>query len=931
MEYQFREIEKKWREYWSLNHTYKVSENPLKPKYYVLDMFPYPSGAGLHVGHPLGYIASDIIARYKRLKGFNVLHPMGYDAFGLPAEQYAIQTGRHPADTTKENIARYREQLDKLGFSFDWDRQVLTCDPAYYKWTQWIFLLFFNSWYDKKADKARPIADLKSIFESEGNLNVLAAQAADWFEATPFVSGQGKFDAEFWKSLTDKQQEQILSEYRLAFLGEAMVNWCPALGTVLANEEVKDGLSERGGFPVERKKMKQWSLRITAYADRLLTGLDSIDWSDSIKELQRNWIGKSSGAQLKFKIEGLDREIEVFTTRPDTIFGVSFLVLAPEHELAKVIATESQVPAVVEYAMKSALRSERERMADVKRVSGVFTGAFAVHPFSGKNIPVWIADYVLAGYGTGAVMAVPAHDSRDFAFATEFHLPIIPVVEGGDLNKEAYEVKSGKLINSGFLDGLEVAEAIEKAISAIETAGLGFRKTQYRLRDAAFGRQRYWGEPFPVWYDENEIPRSIEFNDLPLVLPEIDSFLPTETGDPPLARAIDWKFKDYYAYEFTTMPGWAGSSWYYLRYMDPRNNEAFADPEKINYWKQIDLYMGGAEHATGHLLYFRFWTKFLFDLGYLPFDEPAKKLINQGMIQGVSNFIYRNIEGKYISAGLIKNQTVTPVRVDVSLVNTNLELDIDGLKKWRVDFESAEFITEEGRFLVGTEIEKMSKSKWNVVNPDEMVDKYGADCLRMYEMFLGPIELSKPWNTSGISGVAGFMRKFWRLFHENHVWALSSELADPKEKKILHRTIRKITDDIERFSFNTCISTFMISVNELTDMKCRKRDVLEPLVILIAPFAPHFAEELWNKMDNFGSVHDAQFPICDEKFLSESVFEYPISFNGKTRLKLEIPLGIKQEEIESRVLQSPDVQKILGDAKLKKVIIVPGKIVNLVL
>jgi leucyl-tRNA synthetase len=930
MEYHFREVENKWRENWRVNKTYQVSEDLSKPKYYVLDMFPYPSGSGLHVGHPLGYIASDIVARYKRLKGFNVLHPMGYDAFGLPAEQYAIQTGRHPADTTRENISRYREQLDKLGFSFDWSRQVMTSDPSYYKWTQWIFLKFFQSWYDREHDRARPLHDLISIFETQGNAGVNAAQIADWFSSLVFLPSDGIFSAEQWKAFSEIEKEQILSEYRLAYLGEAVVNWCPALGTVLANEEVKDGLSERGGYPVERKKMKQWSLRISAYADRLLKGLDGIDWTDSLKELQRNWIGKSSGALLKFKVQNHEHDIEVFTTRPDTIFGVSFVVLAPEHELVPIITEASHQSAVNEYVNKASARSERERMADVKKVSGVFTGAYVIHPFSGKSVPVWIAEYVLAGYGTGAVMAVPGHDSRDYAFAKEFNLPIYEVVQGGDLSKEAYEEKHGTIINSDFLNGLDVAEAIEKAIQQIESAGLGKRRVQYRLRDAAFGRQRYWGEPFPIWY-EGEIARPVAESELPVELPKIDKFLPTESGDPPLARATEWKYRDRFDYEFTTMPGWAGSSWYFLRYMDPHNQSHFADQKKINYWQQIDLYMGGAEHATGHLLYFRFWTKFLFDLGFLPFDEPAKKLINQGMIQGVSCFIHRDhASGKYISAGLLSLYQTSPVRVDVSLVNASLELDMQGLKSWRTDFAEAEFITEGDSFKVTTEIEKMSKSKWNVVNPDEMVDKYGADCLRMYEMFLGPIELSKPWNTSGISGVAGFMRKFWRLFHDNHQWSVSEQEAEAREKKILHKTIRRITDDIERFSFNTCISTMMICVNELTELKCRKREILEPLVILIAPFAPHFAEELWHLLGQKTSVNDAVFPICDEKFLSESTFEYPVSFNGKTKFKLEIPLGIPNAEIEEKVLSSPEALKILGDTKPKKLIVVPGKIVNIV-
>ena len=911
MEYNFREVEKNWQAYWAKNKTFRAEDKSSKPKYYVLDMFPYPSGAGLHVGHPLGYIASDIFARYKRLKGFNVLHPMGYDSFGLPAEQYAIQTGQHPEITTKTNIARYREQLDKIGFSFDWEREVRTSNPDYYKWTQWIFIQLFNSWYNTETNKAENISTLIEKFKVQSSKFKVGG-------------GEKKFD-----ELSEKEQSDLLLEYRLAYLSDTMVNWCPQLGTVLANEEVKDGVSERGGFPVERKLMKQWSLRITAYADRLLNDLDGIDWTESIKEAQRNWIGKSVGTSLKFKVHNSDANIEVFTTRPDTIFGVSFVTLAPEHELVSQLTSPQQKTAVEEYITFAKNRSERERMADVKKITGVFTGAYVIHPFTGKQIPIWIGDYVLAGYGTGAVMAVPGHDSRDYAFAKHFELPIIEVVAGGDLLKESYDAKEGKLINSDFLNGLEVKDAMKKAISKIEEQELGKGKTNFRLRDAIFGRQRYWGEPIPVYY-ENGIPKVVDENELPLLLPEVDKYLPTETGEPPLARASNWKHKGQFEYEYSTMPGWAGSSWYFLRYMDAHNGKEFVSKEAANYWQNVDLYIGGAEHATGHLLYVRFWTKFLNDLGLIPVSEPAKKLINQGMIQGVSAFVYRvGTSNKYVSFGLKKEYDTTPLHVDVNIVN-NTTLDIEAFRNWREEYKNAEFILEDGKYICGTEVEKMSKSKWNVVSPDTIVEQQGADCLRLYEMFLGPLEQSKPWNTSGISGVSNFIRKLWRLYHNGDAFNVSDEPATKPELKTLHRTIKKIVHDIENFSFNTSVSNFMICVNELTELKCNKREIVEPLAIIIAPYAPHIAEELWSKLGHTESITYTTFPEVNESYLVESTFNYPVSFNGKTRFFQEYDLSLTKEQIEEQILTLEQTQKYLEGKTPKKIIIVHNKIVNIV-
>ncbi len=910
MEYNFREVEKKWQQYWKENKTFRTENKSSKPKYYVLDMFPYPSGAGLHVGHPLGYIASDIFARYKRLKGFNVLHPMGYDSFGLPAEQYAIQTGQHPEITTKTNIARYREQLDKIGFSFDWDREVRTSNPDYYKWTQWIFIQLFNSWYNPETDKAENISTL-----------------------IPKLNG--------FKSLSEKEQSDLLLDYRLAFLSDTMVNWCPQLGTVLANEEVKDGVSERGGYPVERKLMKQWSLRITAYADRLLKDLDGIDWTESIKEAQRNWIGKSEGTSFKFQISDFKFQIEVFTTRPDTIFGVSFVTLAPEHELVEKLTTSENKKVVEEYVTAAKNRSERERQADVKKITGVFTGSYVEHPFTGKQIPIWIGDYVLAGYGTGAVMAVPAHDTRDFAFATHFGLEkpivILPSVDW-DFAENSYDEKLGKLVNSDFLNGLEVKEAIKKAISVIEEKDLGKGKTNFRLRDAIFGRQRYWGEPIPVYY-ENGIPKVLNENELPLLLPEVDKYLPTETGEPPLARAKDFKKDNKWEYEYSTMPGWAGSSWYFLRYMDAHNEKEFASKEAIDYWQNVDLYIGGAEHATGHLLYVRFWTKFLNDLGLIPVIEPAKKLINQGMIQGVSSYVYRiGNSNKYVSLGLRKEYDTTPLHVDVNIVTNNV-LDIEAFKNWREDNANAEFILEDGKYICGSEAEKMSKSKWNVVSPDLMVEQHGADCLRIYEMFLGPLELSKPWNTNGITGVSNFIRKLWRLYHTcsnnqqltTNNFFVSNEPATKPELKVLHKTIKKIISDIEGFSFNTSVSNFMICVNELTELKCNKREILEPLAIIIAPYAPHLAEELWLQLGHNESITYATFPELKEEYLIESAFNYPVSFNGKTRFFHEYDLFLTKEQLEKEVMTLEQTQKYLEGKTPKKIIIVHNKIVNIVI
>ena len=932
MEYNFRTIEQKWRKFWAENQTYRVTEDKSKPKFYVLDMFPYPSGAGLHVGHPLGYIASDIYARYKKLQGFNVLHPMGYDSFGWPAEQYAIQTGQHPALTTEQNIARYRDQLDKIGFCFDWNREVRTSSPEYYKWTQQIFIELFNSWYNPKSNKAEHIDTLISIFENEGssgvNLDMLTGDIEK--EILPF-------DAESWKLFDERKKREIVMCFRLAYLGESFVNWCPAMGTVLANDEVVNGVSERGGHPVERKLMKQWSMRITAYAQRLLDGLNTIDWSESIKETQRNWIGRSEGASINFSILGFESTIEVFTTRPDTIFGVSFVTLAPEHDLVAKITTKEQRISVDEYVEKAMNRSERERQADVNTISGVFTGAFVEHPFTKEPIPVWVGDYVLVGYGTGAVMAVPAHDERDYKFAKHFELPIkqviLPTNQEHDLNQSAWTEKEGEITNSDFLNGLSVKTAIQKSIEEINRNGYGKGRVNYRLRDAVFGRQRYWGEPIPIFYKDN-MPHALSFDELPLNLPEVDKYLPTEDGEPPLARAANWKYSNEYDYEFSTMPGWAGSSWYFLRYLDPTNQNEFVGKEKLDYWQNVDLYIGGSEHATGHLLYARFWTKFLCDRGLIPFDEPFKKMINQGMILGRSSFVYLVIgENKFVSFSLKDDYFHAAIHVDISLVD-NDKLNIEEFKKWRPEYAEAEFICEEdGTYACGYEVEKMSKSKYNVQTPDELVDKFGADTLRMYEMFLGPLEQTKPWDTKGITGVNGFLRKFWRLFHTHeNLFSVSDESGNEKEMRVLHKAIKRIREDLERYSFNTCISTFMIAVNELTDLKCTKKSVLEPLVILIAPFAPHFAEELWEKLGNpAGSVTQQTYPSFDEKYLVESNFDYPISFNGKMRTKINLSLQLSPKEVEDYVLGLEEIQKWMENKSPKKVIVVPGKIVNIVL
>ncbi len=923
MEYNFTTIEKKWQDYWRKHQSYRAESNSSKDKYYVLDMFPYPSGAGLHVGHPLGYIASDIYARYKRLTGFNVLHPMGYDSFGLPAEQYAIQTGQHPAITTDQNIARYRQQLDQIGFSFDWSKEVRTSDPSYYKWTQWIFIQFFNSWYNKKSNKAEEIKTLINEFEKSGNQSISAA-----------TSEERIFSNEQWLSFSEKEKQETLLNYRLAYISEGFVNWCPALGTVLANEEVKDGVSERGGYAVERKLMKQWSMRITAYAQRLLEGLDQIEWSDSLKEQQRNWIGRSEGAELSFKIDHSHLELLIFTTRPDTIFGATYMTIAPEHEFADIITTPEYRNEVNSYILEAKNRSERERMAEVKNITGVFTGAYAIHPFSGNKIPIWIGDYVLASYGTGAVMAVPAHDSRDYAFAKHFKLPIVEVVSGGNIENESYDAKEGLIINSDFLNGLEVKSAIKKVIEKIENRNLGKGKINFRLRDAIFGRQRYWGEPIPIYYKDG-LPFTVDEKDLPIVLPEVDKYLPTEDGEPPLARAKDFNYKGH-PIETTTMPGWAGSSWYFLRYMDANNATEFASKEALNYWKDVDLYMGGAEHATGHLLYVRFWTKFLFDRGYISIEEPAKKLINQGMIQGRSNFVYRIKDtNKFVSAGMKKDFDVTAWHVDVNMVEGDA-LDIEAFKNWREEYKNAEFILEDGKYICGNEVEKMSKSKWNVVSPDLMIEKYGADCLRLYEMFLGPLELSKPWNTNGITGTSGFIRKLWKLYHKagerGKEMLVDISEAEPSkaEYKILHKTIKKVKEDIEKFSFNTSVSTFMICVNELTELKCNKRKILEPLAIIVSPYAPHIAEELWELLGKNESVTKDVFPECNEEYLVESEFAYPISVNGKTKFNLPLPLTFTKEEVEKEVLANADVIKMLNGQAPKRMIVVHGKIVNVV-
>ena len=911
MDYNFKELEAKWQKQWKESETYKVDIDKSKPKFYVLDMFPYPSGAGLHVGHPLGYIASDIYARYKRSCGFNVLHPMGYDAFGLPAEQYAIQTGQHPAVTTEQNIARYREQLDKIGFCFDWSREVRTCDPAYYKWTQWAFLQMFDHWYCKSSQKAQPISKLTEHFAKHGSEGIDAACTTELH-----------FTADEWNSWDKARKESVLQNYRLAFRADTMVNWCPQLGTVLANDEVKDGLSVRGGFPVEQKRMKQWLLRVTAYAERMLEGLDKLEWSDSLKEIQRNWIGKSTGAQVFFDIEGSDRKLEIFTTRPDTIFGVTFMVIAPEHQWVGELTTPENKAAVEEYIEQTKKRSERERIAETKRVSGVATGSYAINPFSGKQIPIYVSDYVLAGYGTGAIMAVPAHDSRDYAFARHFGLDIVPVVEGGNLEEASYDAKEGKVINSDFLNGKDVKEAITLMFDEVERRGLGKKLTNYRLRDAIFSRQRYWGEPFPMRYDgDTAVP--LAESELPLELPPIKNFGPTEQGEPPLARVEGWE------YETSTMPGFAGSSAYYLRYMDPHNDKALVSREADEYWRNVDLYIGGIEHATGHLMYSRFWNMFLYDLGYVCEPEPFKKLINQGMIQGRSNFVYRVVgTNKFVSLGLKKEYETQEIHVDVNIVKNDI-LDLDAFRAWRPEFADAEFILEDGKYVCGWAVEKMSKSMYNVVNPDYIVEQYGADTLRMYEMFLGPLEQSKPWDTNGIDGVHKFLRKFWRLcFDRSGEFALTDEKATDKELKTLHKTIKKVREDIENFSFNTSVAAFMICLNELGE--CRKREIVEPLVVLISPFAPHIAEEMWSLLGHTTTVCDAAYPTFDEKYLVENSFEYPVSVNGKMRFKKEYPLSATADEISADIVTTPEAQKWLEGAAPKKIIVVAGKIINIV-
>lgn len=922
MEYNFKEVEKKWQSYWQENKTYRVEVDPSKPKYYVLDMFPYPSGAGLHVGHPLGYIASDIYSRYKHLKGFNVLHPMGYDAYGLPAEQYAIQTGQHPAITTEKNIRRYREQMDKIGFSFDWDREIRTCDPEYYKWTQWTFIQMFNSFYCYDEQKAMPITELVKAFEAVGTqgLNVACGEEMD-------------FTAEEWKNKSTKEQQEILLNYRLAYLADTMVNWCPQLGTVLANDEVKEGLSLRGGYPVVQKKMRQWSLRVSAYAQRLLDGLDNIDWSDSLKDIQRNWIGRSQGADVRFDVKDSDLKLEIFTTRPDTIFGVSFMVLAPESDYVKPLTTPEQADAVAEYLDYVSKRTERERQTEVKKVTGVFTGSYAINPFTNEAIPIWISEYVLSGYGTGAIMAVPGHDSRDYAFAKHFNLPIVPVVddgEGHDMSEGSYDAKAGKMINSGIINGMEVKEAIAYIAGEVEKRGIGKSKINYRLRDAIFSRQRYWGEPFPVYY-KDDLPYMLDESKLPLELPEVDKYLPTESGEPPLGRAKNWKTEDGYPLELNTMPGFAGSSAYFLRYMDPHNNKALVEHEICNYWKNVDLYLGGSEHATGHLIYARFWNMFLYDLGVACEEEPFKKLINQGMIQGRSNFVYR-IQGTntFVSVGLKDQYKTTEIHVDVNIVKNDV-LDQDAFRAWMPEYANAEFILENGKYICGWAIEKMSKSMFNVVNPDTIIEEYGADTLRLYEMFLGPLEFSKPWDTQGIDGVYKFLRKFWRLFQVGEDFSVSDETPSREELKVLHKTIKKVEYDIENFSFNTSIPAFMICTNELTALKCNKRAVLEPLVIALAPFAPHMAEELWSLLGHTQSITKESFPKWEEKFLVEDAFEYPVSFNGKVRFKLSMPLTATNADIEAAVKAAPESTKWLEGKEIKKMIIVPKKIVNIVI
>jgi len=932
MDYQFKDIEQKWQQFWAENQTFKADNDSAKPKYYVLDMFPYPSGAGLHVGHPLGYIASDIFARYKRLRGFNVLHPMGYDSFGLPAEQYAIQTGQHPAITTETNIATYRRQLDQIGFSFDWSREVRTSSPDFYKWTQWIFMQLFNSWYNKAADKAESIEKLVAHFEQTGSSGINAVCDEDI----------KTFTAAEWKAMSNNDQQDELLKYRLTYLRESTVNWCAALGTVLANDEVKDGFSERGGYPVEQKKMMQWSMRITAYAERLLQGLDIIDWPEPLKEMQRNWIGKSVGASVKFPINKDTAHsqltadyIEVFTTRVDTIFGVTFLVLAPEHELVPALTTPDQKAVVDAYVAQSKKKSELDRMSDTKTVSGAFTGGYVINPVNHELVPIFIADYVLAGYGTGAVMAVPSGDQRDYLFAKHFNLPIVPIIDVQNIETEADPTKEGTYINSDFMNGLNYKDGTAKVIEFLEGKGAGKAKVNFRMRDAIFGRQRYWGEPVPVYF-KDDLPHLIDEKDLPLILPEVDKYLPTETGEPPLARAKDWKHAAG-AYEHSTMPGWAGSSWYWYRYMDAQNDKEFASQKAIEYWKDVDLYIGGSEHATGHLLYSRFWNKFLKDMNLVVEEEPFKKLINQGMIQGRSNFVYRLIddEGRgtntFVSHGLIKQYKTYELHVDVNIVENDI-LDINKFKQWREDFKDAEFILENGKYVCGVEIEKMSKSKFNVVNPDDLIARYGADTLRMYEMFLGPLEQSKPWNTNGIEGVFKFLRKFWKLFHDEQFnFRVSADAPTKAELKSLHKIIRKVEEDVDRFSFNTSVSSFMIAVNELTDLKCNKKAILQDLVIVLSSYAPHICEELWVLLGNeAGTLSYAAYPKFNPEYLIEDEFAYPISINGKMKMNLNISLSLDPPAIESVVVGNADVQKYLDGKSPKKVIVVKGRIVNIV-
>ncbi|MDE6343141.1 MAG: leucine--tRNA ligase [Muribaculaceae bacterium] len=924
MEYNHRDIESRWQQQWKNDNTYKTDIDNSRKKYYVLDMFPYPSGAGLHVGHPLGYIASDIYSRFKRLQGFNVLHPMGYDAYGLPAEQYAIQTGQHPEKTTNDNIKRYKEQLEKIGFCYDWSREIRTCDPEYYKWTQWAFERMFESYYDTKLNKAMPIKSLTEHLEKEGSQGVNAASGREL-----------NFTAEEWNDMSEKEQSDVLMNYRLAYLGNTMVNWCPALGTVLANDEVSEGVSLRGGYPVEQKLMYQWCLRVSAYAQRLLDGLDTIDWTPSLKETQRNWIGRSEGAEMKFPVDGNDDVVmEIFTTRADTVMGVTFMVLAPESKYVDQLTTPEQRAEVDEYIKSIKHKTERERMID-KKVTGVFTGAYAINPLTGKKIPVWVSDYVLAGYGTGAIMAVPAHDSRDYAFAKKFNLDIIPLIEGADVSEESFDAKSGIMINSDGgelnLNGLEVKDAIKKAKEFVEEKGIGKVKVNYRLRDAIFSRQRYWGEPFPVYYKDG-IPHLLGEDKLPLLLPEVDKYLPTESGEPPLGRAKNWMTEDGYPLELCTMPGFAGSSAYYLRYMDPHNNEALVSKEANEYWRNVDLYIGGTEHATGHLIYSRFWNKFLYDLGVVAEEEPFKKLINQGMIQGRSNFVYRIKDtNRFVTIGKKDEYDVTPIHVDVNIVSNDV-LDQEAFKNWRPEYETAEFITEDdGRYVCGWAVEKMSKSMFNVVNPDDIIEKYGADTLRLYEMFLGPLEQSKPWDTNGIDGVNRFLRKLWGLYWKGGEWLVDDSEPSKDSLKSLHKLIKKVTQDIENFSYNTSVAAFMICIGELAGQKCRSRKVLEPLLVVLAPFAPHITEQLWHDLGNNATICDAQWPECNEEYLVEDTKTYPVQVNGKVRYNVTAPASATQAEVQEIALSNEAAAKWLEGKEPRKVIVVPGRIVNIVL